>query len=249
MKEQAPQTTIAVQKAINHFQNARHSQRADVEKMEEITGDILRCQQQKQDAEARSEQAGNQWREMFRKLRGQISPEIKQQHLQRMAEQEMARELGELLDSLNIQKERQEVKCSTSGEAMRRNHGLALMDYGTQELTHALSNAITPLVRAMAVKYRALAIEQSFVTQNGHFNEYAHPPLDAVVSEVNEYLKAAVSGYAFNMHNEPVLSQIGLSSPEAKYLNPKLTSVGGRTMALTMIKRKEAQLGIGGQAS
>lgn len=244
MKEQAPQTTTAVNEAINHLKNARQAQRADVEKMEEITGDILRCQQQKQDAEAQNEQAGNQWRETFRKLRGQVSPEIKQQHLQRMAEQEMAHELGELLLSLDIEKDRQEIACSTTGETLLKSHGGALMAYASQELTQALSAGLSPLIRAMVMKHRALVIEQSFVTLEGRLTAYEINPMDTLCQEVISHLKIAMSGDAFDMQKEPVLTQIGLSRPEVKFLNPKMTTIGGRTMANAMIKRKQEQLGM-----
>jgi len=244
MKEQTRQTTTAVEDAINHFQNALQAQQADVVKMEEITGDILRCQQQKQDAETQSEQAGNQWRETFRKLRGQVSPDIKQQHLQRLAEQEMARELGELLLSLDIDKDRQEIVCSASGEALLKSHGGALMAYASQELTQALSAELAPLIRAMVMKQRALVIEQSFVTLDGRLTAYEINPVDTLCQEVITHLKTAMSGYAFDMQKEPVLKQIGLSRPEVKFLNPKMTTVGGRTMANAMIKRKQEQLGM-----
>jgi hypothetical protein len=249
MKEQAPQTTTAVTEAINHFQSARQAQQTDVTKMEEITGDILRCQQQKQEAETQSEQTGNQWRETFRKLRGQVGPEIKQQHLQRLAEQEMARELGELLLSLDIEKDRQEIACSASGETLLKSHGNALMAYASQELTQALSAGLAPLIRAMVMKQRALAIEQSFITLNGRLSDYEINPVDTLCQEVISHLKTAMSGYAFDMQKEPVLSQIGLSRPEVKFLNPKMTTVGGRTMANAMIKRKQEQLGIAGTSS
>lgn len=244
MKEQTPQTTSAVKEAINHFQIARLAQRADVAKMEEITGDILRCEQQKQDTETQSEQAGNQWRETFRKLRGQLSPEIKQQHLQRLAEQEMARELGELLVSLDIDKDRQEIACSASGETLLKSHGGALMAYASQELTQALSTGLAPLIRAMVMKQRALVIEQSFVTLDGRLTAYEINPVDTLCQEVISHLKTAMSGYTFDMQKEPVLKQIGLSRPEVKFLNPKMTTVGGRTMANAMIKRKQEQLGM-----
>lgn len=249
MKEQAPQTTTTVQEAINHFKNAQQAQRTDEEKMEEITGDILRCQQQKREAEAQNEQTGTEWRDMFRKLRGQVSPEIKQQHLQRMAEQEMARELGELLLSLDIEKDRQELQCSASGAALLQSHGHTLMAYASLELTQALSAGLTPLVRAMAIKRKALEINQAFVTQNGMFSEYEQNPQGTVLSEVSEYLKAALSGYAFDMGNEPVLAEIGLNRPAVKYLNPKMISSGARAMAALMIKRKEEQPDTGEKSS
>lgn len=249
MKEQATLTTTTVQEAINHFKNAQQAQRTDVEKMEEITGDILRCQQQKQEAEAQNEQAGTQWRGLFRKLRGQVSPEIKQQHLQRMAEQEMARELGELLLSLDIEKDRQEIACSASGEALLKSHGSTLMAYASQELTRALSAGLAPLIRAMVMKHRALEIEQSFVTLNGRLSDYETNPMDTLCQEVISHLKTTMSGYAFDMQKEPVLTQIGLKRPEVKYLNPKMTTIGGRAMANAMIKRKQDQLGLGGASS
>lgn len=249
MKTQAAQTTPAVQQAMDHFQNAQQAQRADVDKMKVITGDILRCQQQKQDAETQNEQTGNQWRDMFRKMRGQVSPEIKQQQLQRLADQEMARELGELLVTLDIEKERQVLQCSASGAALLQSHGHTLMAYASEELTQALSTGLAPLIRAMVIKRKALEIEQAFVTQNGMFSDYEKNPQDTLFSEVNGYLKAAMSGYTFDMGNEPVLSQIGLNRPAVEHLNPKMISSGARAMAALMIKRKDEQQGNGGVLS
>lgn len=63
------------------------------------------------------------------------------------------------------------------------------------------------------------------------------------------YLKAAISGYAFDMGTEPVLAEIGLNRPAVKYLNPKMISSGARAMAALMIKRKEEQPDTGEKSS
>jgi hypothetical protein len=101
----------------------------------------------------------------------------------------------------------------------------------------------------MVMKQRALVIEQSFITLDGRLTAYEVNPVDTLCQEVISHLKTAMSGYAFDMQKEPVLSQIGLSRPEVKFLNPKMTTIGGRTMANAMIKRKQEQLGIGGTSS
>jgi len=84
-------------------------------------------------------------------MRSQVSDEMKTQQLQRLANQEMSRELGHLLLSLDIEKDLQEITCSGSGKAFLDSHENALMAYAEHELKKALSAGLETLIRPVSL--------------------------------------------------------------------------------------------------
>ncbi|WHZ41841.1 hypothetical protein QNM34_06070 [Rahnella bonaserana] len=246
MKTTSPQSELhpAVQQAITRYLDTKQTLQGDVNKMEEIIADIGRCQHQKEEVETLSEQSGSQWRETFLKMRGQVSAEMKEQQLQRMANQEMSRELGHLLLTLDIEKDRQEITCSGSGKMLLESHENALMVYADNELKQALSTGLGALIRAMSLKRTALAYQQATVTLGGRLSDYEVNPDTVIFEEINKFLKGGMTRYAFDMAQEPVLTEIGIQRPQTKYFSAKLASGGGRSMAFAAVKRKEEQLSV-----
>jgi hypothetical protein len=245
MKTPSPQSELhpAVQQAITRYLDNKQTLQGDVSKMEEIIADIGRCQHQKEEIETLSDQSGSQWRETFLKMRGQVSAEMKEQQLQRMANQETSRELRHLLLTLDIEKDRQEITCSGSGKALLDSHESALMAYAEQELKKALSAGLETLIRAVSLKRTALRYQQATVTMGGRLSDYEVSPDAVIFEEINQYLKDEMTRYKFDMAQEPVLAQLGVHRPETKFFSAKLATTGGRSMAFATLKRKEERLG------
>lgn len=245
MKPNTPESELspAVQQAISRYLDTKQTQQGNVNKMEEIIADMTRCKNQKEEIDNLSEQSGGQWREAFLKMRGQVSDEMKAQQLQRLANQEMSRELGHLLLSLDIEKDRQEITCSGSGKALLDSHESALMAYAEQELKKALSAGLETLIRAVSLKRTALRYQQATVTLGGRLSDYEVSPDAVIFEEINQYLKDEMTRYKFDMAQEPVLAQLGVHRPETKFFSAKLATSGGRSMAFAALKRKEEQLG------
>ncbi|MCW6542994.1 hypothetical protein [Yersinia ruckeri] len=245
---QAPQhANSAVQEAITGYLDAKRVQQASVEKMELIVEDIRRCQQQKQDTETQGIEADNLWRDTFRQLRGKVSPEMKQQQMQRMADRELAQELAGLLEELDIEKDQQVLYCTGSGTTLLQSHSNAAMIYAHHEFQRVLSQGLHELVRAVKLKHEALQMEQAVITHHGRFSEYEKNPDDIIAKEIMAHLKTAISSYSFDMSQEPVLSQIGLNSPEVEYFNPKMSTPAGRSMAFANIREKKEKLKLRGK--
>ncbi|WP_317694443.1 hypothetical protein [Serratia sp. UGAL515B_01] len=83
--------------AIQVFLAAKAKHLSDSEEMESILAAIENCQQQKQAAQEEGQKAEGDWRSRFRQLRGAITDDMKQQHIQRIAQRELAVELDGLL--------------------------------------------------------------------------------------------------------------------------------------------------------
>lgn len=230
-----------VQQAIQHFcaVNKEHGQ--VVADMENIEASIASCREQKQHAEAQSQQDDNGWRELFRKARGVMTGELKQQHIERIANREMIAELDNLIQELELDEARQKIMCSGSGATLRKAHTHALGALADKELSQSLS-ALDGVVRAVKLKRLALSAEQAETTSNGRFSEYEIDIDKRVFAEIRSYLEPRVEKYTFDMAKEQELATIGLQPGLSKYMNDELASPVKRKVAYEEIRRKESQL-------
>lgn len=230
-----------VQQAIEHYGSAKKEHTKVVTDMENIEASIASCREQKQTAEAQCQQDDTGWRELFRKARGVMTGELKQQHIERIANREMITELDSLIQELELDEEKHKIMCSGYGSSLRSAHTNALAELADKELSQSLS-ALDGVVRAVKLKRMALSAEQARTTHNGRFSEYEIDIDKSVYAEIRAYLEPRVTKYAFDMASEPELSVIGLSPELSKYMDEKLASPVKRNMAFDEIKRKQSEL-------
>ncbi|WP_431224319.1 hypothetical protein ACQ86O_04705 [Serratia sp. L9] len=227
--------------AVQVFLDAKAKHQADSEEMGNILTAIENCQQQKRAAKEEGQKAEGDWRLRFRQLRGAITDEMKQQHLERIAQRELAGELDGLLAELALNKDRKALECSASASTLRLAHKEALVIYAQREFTRALP-LLAGFAHAFKLKRHALELEQYFVTQNGRFSEYNRDIEKDIFREVNEYLKQLADIYPFDVNNAPELAKIGISTPQVNYTNDKfLSSPCARNRAFNELREREAQ--------
>lgn len=227
--------------AVKVFLDAKARHQAYSEEMGNILTAIENCQQQKQAAKEEGQKAEGDWRLRFRQLRGAITDEMKQQHLDRIAQRELAGELDGLLAELELNKDRKALECSASANKLRLAHKEALVIYAQREFTRALP-LLAGFAHAFKLKRHALELEQYFVTQNGRFSEYERDIEQDIFKEVNEYLKQLADIYSFDVKNSPELTAIGISTPRVNYTNDKLlSSPCARNRAFIELREREAQ--------
>ncbi|MBC3379447.1 hypothetical protein H8I69_10045 [Serratia fonticola] len=227
--------------AVQVFLDAKAKHQAYSEEMGNILTAIENCQQQKQAAKEEGQKAEGDWRLRFRQLRGAITDEMKQQHLDRIAQRELAGELDGLLAELELNKDRKALECSASASTLRLAHKEALVIYAQREFTRALP-LLAGFAHAFKLKRHALELEQYFVTQNGRFSEYERDIEQDIFKQVNEYLKQLADIYSFDVKKYPELAEIGISTPQVKHTNDKfLLSPCARNRAFTELREREKQ--------
>ncbi|MGK7246614.1 hypothetical protein ACSPAH_16850 [Buttiauxella agrestis] len=170
-----------------------------------------------------------------------MTGELKQQHIERIANREMITELDSLIQELELDEEKHKIMCSSYGASLRGAHTNALVALADKELSQSLS-ALDGVVRAVKLKRMALSAEQARATHNGRFSEYEIDIDKSVYAEIRAFLEPRVTKYAFDMASEPELSVIGLSPELSKYMDETLASPVKRHVAFSEIKRKESLL-------
>lgn len=231
-----------VNTAIQALIVAKANHQSDVHEMEGILAAINNCQQQKEAAQSQSQQAEGEWRSRFRLLRGAMTEDMKQQHLQRIAQRELAGELDGLIAELELDKDRQALACSASASRLHLAHKDALQAYASQEMSRSLS-ALSGLVRAVKLKQQALDIEQAFTTNNGMFSEYEKNSDAVIFSEINQHVKDLAEGYVFSMDKEAELTEIGFNPPAVEYVNHRImSSPCARQKAFRELQEREIAL-------
>lgn len=239
---QDPKEDKKLSEAVQILVNAKAKHQADSEEMDNILAAIENCQQQKQAAQEEGQKAEGDWRLRLRQLRGAITDEMKQQHIQRIAQRELAGELDGLLAELELNKDRKELECSASAKALRLAHKDALVIYAQREFTRTLP-LLANLARAFKLKHHALELEQNFTTQNGMFSEYERNIEKDIFKEVNDYLKVLADACPLSANNESELAEIGINPPQMNYVNDKfLSSPCAREMAFKELRAREEKL-------
>jgi hypothetical protein len=87
---------------------------------------IARCHQQKKDTEVESHEAESQWRTLFRKLRGEMTPELQAQHHNRISKRELTKEFDGLIEEMEVDKMYLHLCCGTTAPKLVDAHREAL---------------------------------------------------------------------------------------------------------------------------
>ena len=171
-----------------------------------VTG-IARCHQQKKDTEVQSQEAESQWRTLFRKLHGEMTPELQAQHHSRISKREMAKEFDGLIEEMELDKMQLHLNCGGTAPKVVSAHKDALTTFAAHarhQAVDALSKAlISPdVIKACALGSRAYGV-------------YADNPMKMIEQQVQGALQGRIRATMATQNiDHPVLNEIGLTIPQ-----------------------------------
>lgn len=192
--------------AMAAFSQAKTVHAENMLKLEEATQAITRNEQEIESAQKECEQAEKSWRSRFREALGAMTPEMKAERYQQVADREIANDLivlkTEMVAGLREEKAQAEAASRESGMACINTHRDALVVYAQREWSAAIRNISPALVRAFSLRLRAMQMKGE---------ELPHATL---MAELGGTVFAQGEFYAWDMNQEPVISQLGLNRPE-----------------------------------
>lgn len=192
--------------AMAAFSQAKTVHADNMLKLEEATRAITRNEQEIESAQKESEQAEKSWRTRFREALGAMTPEMKAERYQQVADREMRDDLialkTEMVAGLREEKAQAGAASRQSGMACINTHRDALVVYAQHEWSAAIRNISPALVRAFSLRLRAMQMKGE---------ELPHATL---MAELGGTVFAQSEFYAWDMNQEPVISQLGLNRPE-----------------------------------
>lgn len=193
--------SASMEVVLEAFMQAKAEHDGNMQKLEDIGAEIIRKGQERETLLEESVKAEESWRSRFRQLRGVMTPEMKTERSQQVADRELAEEFGSLISEMEAEKERAMEKACYSGEAYIRTHYEALSVYAQNEWAAALQNLPAELMRAFRLRVQLLEMKGK------------ERPYGTVTDELGQYVSACCRYYPFDMDQEPVISQLGLSRP------------------------------------
>jgi len=194
--------------ALDAFTRARDAHMVAMKKLYDIEAAIRRSEQERQSALDESAEAEQSWRSRFRSLRGNIPPEMKAEHSQRIASRELAEEFTALIAELEDDKSRAMLAACGTADKYTANHNTAFTTYADGEWACAQTGIDTALVRAFVLRVRSLELRGDTA---------AH----ATAARELGLMRRTVM-YQFDMDQEPVLSVTGMHRPALTGVDMKL---------------------------
>ncbi|MFN1142467.1 NAD-dependent aldehyde dehydrogenase [Serratia quinivorans] len=233
-------STTALPQHINDklqaLRDARAAHDKNYQALTDVITGIARCHQQKKDTEAESHEAESQWRTLFRKLRGEMTPELQAQHHSRISKRELAKEFDGLVEEMELDKIQFHLDCGRSAPEVVAAHETALTAFAEHTMGKAVDALSAALISPDVIKACALAKQA--------YSVYGDDPMKVI----EQRLLGALSGHihaatALQGIEHPVLNDIGLTKPEETGVLPELQSSPMRRMQVaTELKTKRQRL-------
>lgn len=195
---------------LDAFTTAKEAHTASMMKLNEINAAIRRCEQERKDALTETAQAEQDWRGRFRTLCGNMTPEMKAEHSQRVASRALADEFTGLIAELETENSAAMLAACRSGKAYVSAHANAFTAYANAEWIKAMISISPAMLRAFLLRVRSLEME-------GETSARA-----TAIGEMADSLKLQSELYQFDTDNEPVLSVIGMHRPALTGVDMKL---------------------------
>ncbi len=171
-----------------------------------MTG-IARCHQQKKDTEVQSQEAESQWRILFRKLRGEMTPERQAQHHSRISKRELAKEFDGLIEEMELDKMQLHLSCGGTAQKVVDTHKDALTTFAAHAMHQAVDALSTALISPEIIKVCALAKKA--------YSVYGDDPVKAIEQQLLGTLRGHINvATAMQNIDHPVLNEIGLTIPK-----------------------------------
>lgn len=159
-----------VTEKLQVLHDARAVHNKNFQALSDVVAGIARCQQQKKDTELESHEAESQWRTLFRRLRGEITPELQAQHDSRISKRELAKEFDGLIEEMELDKMELHLSCGSSAPILLDAHRTAITAFAE----HTMDNAVdaftkhilnTDVINACVIAAHAYSVYQDNATE------------------------------------------------------------------------------------
>ncbi|AIA45778.1 NAD-dependent aldehyde dehydrogenase [Serratia sp. FS14] len=221
---------------LQALRDARAAHDKNYQALTDVVTGIARCHQQKKDTEVQSQEAESQWRTLFRKLRGEMTPELQAQHRSRISKRELAKEFDGLIEEMELGKMQLHLSCGGTVQKVVDTHKDALTSFAA----HAMHQAVDALSKALiypdVIKARALASRA--------YGVYADNSMRMIEQQVLGALQGRIRATMATQNiDRPVLNEIGLTIPQETGALPELQSSPAKRMrAISELKEKRQRL-------
>ncbi|MCU1793230.1 capsid size determination protein [Pectobacterium polaris] len=233
-----------LKKTADEYQKRRAEHFANASELDNIDTAIARAKEQKANTESENQLSDTDWRARFLAARGEMTEELKNQQLQRLAQRELAQEYDGLLAQLEIDQLKQKAKCHHSAKECRDAYKTALFQYANWEFNQAINNISEDLIRAIKLYRHMYDVTTSEFTEGLAYQN----PDNRVMNQVIDHLMVKSNKYQFNMDNEPELSSLRLYQPALPHSDfPPVSTLCQNTKFWRELKEKEEALKTRGQ--
>lgn len=212
-------STTALPKYINDklqaLRDARAAHDKNYQALTEVITGIARCHQQKKDTEVESHEAESQWRTLFRKLRGEMTPELQAQHHSRISKRELSKEFDGLIEEMELDKMYLHLSCGGTAPKVVAAHEAALTAFAEHAMSKAVDALSAALISPDVIKACVLAKEA--------YSVYGNDPMNMIEQRLLGALNGRIRiATALQSIEHPVLNDIGLTKPEETGVLPEL---------------------------
>ncbi|CAI0846036.1 NAD-dependent aldehyde dehydrogenase [Serratia quinivorans] len=212
-------STTALPKHINDklqaLRDARAAHDKNYQALTDVITGIARCHQQKKDTEVESHEAEGQWRTLYRKLRGEMTPELQAQHHSRISKRELAKEFDGLVEEMEMEKMQLHLNCGSTAPKVVAAHEAALKAFAEHTMDKAVDALDAALLSAEVVNACALAKRA--------YGVYWRDPRKMLEKRLLGALSGRViAATALQNIEHPVLNDIGLTIPTETGVLPEL---------------------------
>ncbi|PVD45719.1 NAD-dependent aldehyde dehydrogenase [Serratia liquefaciens] len=244
-------STTALPQHINDklqaLRDARAAHDKNYQALTDVITGIARCHQQKKDTEVESHEAEGQWRTLFRKLSGEMTPELQAQHHNRISKRELTKEFDGLIEEMEMDKIQFHLNCGGTAPKLKDAHRPAMLAFGD----HAMDKAVEAIqvavinddvIKACTVAKQAYGVYRSF-------------PMEVIEKRLMSVVSLLMTTHMMlNTAKQPVLSpvldEIGLIPPDAPGVSEKLqNSPAYRTQVVKELAEKRQRLQLKGAKS
>ena len=181
-------STTALPQHINDklqaLRDARAAHDKNYQALTDVITGIARCHQQKKDTEVESHEAESQWRTLFRKLRGEMTPELQAQHHSRISKRELAKEFDGLVEEMELDKMQLHLSCGGSAPKVVAAHEAALKAFAEHAMSKAVDALSTALISPEVIKACALAKQA--------YGVYGNDPMKMIEQQLLGTLKGRI---------------------------------------------------------
>lgn len=200
-------TTENKSASLIRFEKARAEHTEQMTAFNGVVANITRCEKERQAAIEAGKEAESNWRTNFRKLRGNLTEELRAEHTQRIANRELADEFAGLLKELELDKQYAVLCCCTSGKKYVEAHQTAFTEFADSHWESAMRNVSPSLLWAIKLRIQREKIASTFVGDD-------RDPISDIAGLVGEALTRAAAALPESVLNEaPLLESIGVRRP------------------------------------
>lgn len=202
---------------LQALRDARAAHDKNYQALTDVVTGISRCHQQKKDTEVQSQEAESQWRTLFRKLRGEMTPELQAQHHSRISKRELAKEFDGLIEEMELDKMQLHLNCGGTAPKVVAAHKDALTTFAAHAMHQAVDALSKALISPDVIKACALASRA--------YGVYADNPMRMIELQVQGALQGRIRATMATQNiDHPVLDEIGLTIPQETGVLPELQS-------------------------